>query len=125
MNEQRFPGFSAEASLYKTSRFYMARLGGASFSFNGEQVRPAQIGLGVREVPNPWERLNLQEVLEGLRRRSCDLNAPYSQCYQNCIKNWPGYSAECISTAATCCKYGYHCTYCCRDKDSFFDCPFN
>jgi hypothetical protein len=106
MKELTFPGFTAEAALDKTTSRYVARLAGASFSFDGEQVRPAQI-YG-RLPPVRWTL----EIPERLKNIICDLNAPYSQCYQNCIKNYPGYSAGCIWVAADCCKYGYHCSYC-------------
>jgi hypothetical protein len=92
MNKQRLPGFNAEACLYKASRFYMARPAGASLSFNGEQVRPAQIGL-VREPPGsiiPWpsNRPLPPWIQELQRQRECKLNARSSQCYSNCTNKY-------------------------------------
>ena len=120
MNKQRLPGFNAEACLYKASRFYMARPAGASLSFNGEQVRPAQIGL-VREPPGsiiPWpsNRPLPPWIQELQRQRECKLNARSSQCYSNCVNKYgpggrcysPGIIAYgldqfCAGYAETCC----------------------
>jgi hypothetical protein len=95
MSTPRLPGFTAETSLLGASDRRILRPAGPPSSMGREGVSPAQ-------------RISFSPaVLKFFVYWICKNN-----CYTNCIQSWPGYTSECQGVAETCCKYGYHCTWC-------------
>jgi hypothetical protein len=94
MKIQSLPRFTAEASLGSTFAASSNRSANERFVGDDGRIHPAAF---YHLAINP----------EILKHFFC-----YYRCYSNCIKNWPGYEANCQGVAQTCCTYGYHCSWC-------------
>jgi hypothetical protein len=87
--EMNMPGFTAEASVPMVRERYVVTTPsvGVTRAFR-QGVVPQQLYFDAYTV--------------------CSL-----RCYLRCVQIYgPAYSANCWGVASTCCKYGYHCSYC-------------
>lgn len=110
MDDERFPGFTAEESLYNTTGRYAARPVRTSLSFNREHVHPAQTWLETRlgrTVLGRVEQLPADFMARVWKTIECRAN-----CYSNCIKRYPDAHSFCSFASHDCCVNGSHCSYC-------------